>query len=80
MQLGPQPKEEDREGGDRQIPAVLVAGGEGEMAREKEGVEAHLLVASGRVGMADGRVVGDEQNAAAEEIDGEGSLVRERWG
>ena len=63
---------------DRPIPAALVAGGEGEMAREKEGVEAHLLVASGRVGMAGGRVVDDEQNAAAEEVDGERSLVRER--
>ena len=54
---------------------MLVTGGEGEMAREKEGVEAHLLVASGRVGMADGRVIGDEQNAAAEAHDGEGAPV-----
>ena len=44
MQLGPQPKEEDREGGDRQIPAVLVAGGEGEVAREVEWTEVNLLV------------------------------------
>ena len=51
MQLGPQPKEEDREGGDRQIPAVLVAGGEGEVAREVEWTEVNLLEGSGeRIG------------------------------
>ena len=40
------------------------------MAREVEGVEAHLLVALGGVGMACGWVVGDEQQAVAEEVDG----------
>ena len=34
--MGPQPKEENREGGDRRIPAVLVAGGERPGARKHE--------------------------------------------
>ena len=49
------------------------------MAREVEGVEAHLLVALGGVGMACGWVVGDEQQAAAEEVDGKGSPVKDWW-
>ena len=44
-----------------------------------EGVEAHLLVVLGGVGMAGGWVVGDEQQAAAEEVDGKGSPVKDWW-
>jgi len=53
-----------------QIPAALVAGGEGRGAREHQGLEAHLLVYLR--GVRDGRrgFVGEEQNAAPGVLDG----------
>jgi len=64
-------------GGVGRIPAALVAGGEGQGAREKEWAMAHLLVClrarkGGRRGL-----VGGEQGAAAEVNDDGGALAEE---
>ena len=44
LQSGPWPRVRGGRGFDRLIPARGVAGGEGQGAREHEGLEAHLLV------------------------------------
>jgi len=43
MQLGPWSETEGKEMVDRPISARLVAGGEGEVVRELQGVKTHLL-------------------------------------
>jgi hypothetical protein len=68
-------KKKTGEGASR-VPAPLVAGGEGQGAREHEWLEAHLL--EGLSGARDGRrgLVGEEQSAAAGVNDDGGAPAR----
>ena len=64
-------------GGVGRIPAALVAGGEGQGAREKEWAMAHLLVClRARKGGWRG-LIGGEQGAATEVNDDGGAPTRE---
>ena len=65
-------------GFDRPIPAREVAGGQGQVAREKEWLKAHLL--EGLSGARDGRrgLVGEELSATAGVLNDSGALARER--
>jgi len=55
--LGPLPAKQNRGGKDGQIPAGMVAGGEGPMEENKEKVKVHLWVLVAWLGMAGGDVL-----------------------
>ena len=73
LQLGPWVGSEVERGVDRTDSGEVIAGGEGQGAREHKGLEAHLVVCLS--GMRDGRrgLVGEEQSAAAEVLNGGGA-------
>ena len=79
MQSGPWSETEGKEMVDRPIPARVVAGGEGEVVRELQGVKTHLLEG---LGTRDG----DRRSSLALDrvqrrkgLDGDEALVRGWW-
>ena len=78
LQSGPWPRVRGGRGFDRLIPARGVAGGEGQGAREVEGVEANLLVGLGAGNGGRRRFVGVGAEHGGEGTRRRRALVRDR--